>query len=225
MHFWHEDIEIDTEEELHDHRYDFKSTPIRGSITNELFSFLPDTSGEYYNHAVSCSKLIHLDEEPVRGSITKLGSFLTNKGASYTITSNVFHRATTTKNAVTLLERAEVIHEYAHVVTTTPTNPPCLFTTPYSQSQMWEMMEHCLDYNIGYHIDEIPKGVVGESSKILEETLELLDAERQSSIMAHVELSDLYGAIAAYAKSHGTTISDVAAMSKITERAFKNGRR
>lgn len=80
----------------------------------------------------------------------------------------------------------------------------------------------------GYHLNEIPKGEIGESSKILEEVLELQDAEAQDAkIMALVELSDLIGAIALYLEKHhpDTTLNDLVTMSKITKRAFENGYR
>lgn len=80
----------------------------------------------------------------------------------------------------------------------------------------------------GYHLQEIPKGEIGESSKILEEVLELQDAENQEAkIMALVELSDLMGAVALYLEKHhpATTMDDLLIMSRITRRAFENGRR
>jgi len=80
----------------------------------------------------------------------------------------------------------------------------------------------------GYHLREIPKGQVGESSKIMEEVLELQDAEAQGcKVMALVELSDLVGTIALYLKKHhpSTTIDDLIIMANITKRAFENGRR
>jgi hypothetical protein len=80
----------------------------------------------------------------------------------------------------------------------------------------------------GYHLIEIPKGVYGMSSKILEEVLELQDAEEQScSIMQLVELSDLYGAIEAYLALSfpEMTMEDLKIMSHITKRAFINGHR
>ena len=79
---------------------------------------------------------------------------------------------------------------------------------------------------VGYHVAEIPKGKIGESSKILEECLELQDAEQQGcKIMALVELTDIYGAIESYLHQNypGIEMSDLASMSEITKRAFKNG--
>ena len=82
--------------------------------------------------------------------------------------------------------------------------------------------------NPGYHLREIDRGVLGEASKVREEVEEFLDAVDQGvSIMALVELSDLMGAVKAYLDRHhpGMELSDLIAMSDVTARAFKNGRR
>lgn len=84
-----------------------------------------------------------------------------------------------------------------------------------------------MDYP-GYHLTEIPKGELGESSKIQEELLELIDAETQGCrIMMLVELSDLVGSIELYLDKHFPDISleDLKKMAFITQRAFKNGKR
>ncbi len=78
----------------------------------------------------------------------------------------------------------------------------------------------------GYHIQKIQKGVLGEISKIQEELDELKDAEiQESKVMISVELSDLYGAIESYAIKYGLTMCDLEKFSKITKRAFINGKR
>lgn len=81
---------------------------------------------------------------------------------------------------------------------------------------------------MGYHLTEIPRGKFGTSSKLLEEVLELYDAEsQQSKIMALVELSDLYAAMMGYLEQNYPTITmdDLANMAHITKRAFDNGHR
>jgi hypothetical protein len=78
----------------------------------------------------------------------------------------------------------------------------------------------------GYHVSPIPKGVYGESSKIVEEVLELVDAEKQGiKIMVLAELADIYGAIEAFAEKYNITMEDLANMSDATRIAFKTGRR
>jgi hypothetical protein len=80
----------------------------------------------------------------------------------------------------------------------------------------------------GYHLSVIPKGVLGETSKIAEELAELEDAVLQEDrILMLVELADMYGAIEHFLKRQlpGLTMADLAKFSATTRRAFENGRR
>ena len=79
---------------------------------------------------------------------------------------------------------------------------------------------------MGYHKENITKGVYGSSSKILEELQELQDAEKQGvKIMIHVELSDLYGALEAVAQKYNLSMTDLKEMSDLTKSAFIEGER
>ena len=85
-----------------------------------------------------------------------------------------------------------------------------------------------IDKPAGYHLSTIPKGSIGCSSKILEEVLELQDAELQGAkIMVLCELSDIYGALEIYLRSNFPEIKmdDLSRMSHITSRAFESGHR
>ncbi len=82
--------------------------------------------------------------------------------------------------------------------------------------------------NPGYHLKSIPKGEVGELSKVYEELLEAYEAESQdSALMVLIELSDLIGAVDRYLQKHHQSIKleDLIKMSSITQRAFDSGRR
>jgi hypothetical protein len=81
---------------------------------------------------------------------------------------------------------------------------------------------------VGYHIAKIPKGTIGQLSKIREELLEAEDAEQQGcKLMVLLELSDMVGAIEAYleAQHPGMTLQDLQQMAAITQRAFRSGLR
>ena len=81
----------------------------------------------------------------------------------------------------------------------------------------------------GYHEKDIPKGVIGEVSKIKEEFYELMDAHlSDNKIMELWELTDLIGAIELYIENRfkGTVkLKDLLTTSDTTKRAFLNGRR
>jgi len=79
---------------------------------------------------------------------------------------------------------------------------------------------------MSYHVNKIPKGKLGEFSKIEEEFLELKDANEQNhNILQICELADLVGAIEEYAKKFNLTLDDVIKMKQSTKEAFENGDR
>lgn len=91
-----------------------------------------------------------------------------------------------------------------------------------------EKQDQEIGYKAGYHMAKIKKGILGESSKLLEEIEELIDAENQGcKIMAVLELADLIGAVEAYLEKNMKNISldDLIKMANITKRAFINGHR
>lgn len=80
----------------------------------------------------------------------------------------------------------------------------------------------------GYHTVCIPKGEVGEVTKVVEESLEMLDAVANGNVvMALQEASDLVGAIKAWLDTTGTgiTLVDLEIMHNTTKRAFDVGQR
>jgi hypothetical protein len=80
---------------------------------------------------------------------------------------------------------------------------------------------------MGYHKTEIPKGVLGEASKINEEFFEFKDAHIQNNtIMELLELSDLIGAIESYTKlKYNVNLDDLILMTRATQSAFRDGER
>jgi hypothetical protein len=81
---------------------------------------------------------------------------------------------------------------------------------------------------VGYHKAIIAKGVYGQLSKIYEELAEVQDAmDQNASIMALVELSDVFGAVEGYLKTNfkGMEMNDLKIMSDLTKSAFRDGER
>lgn len=75
--------------------------------------------------------------------------------------------------------------------------------------------------SVTWHKRDIPKGVLGEVSKIHEELAELEDAlEQDVRVMAQVEAADIVGAVGAFTQKHfGTSLLDLVKMSEVTARA------
>lgn len=79
--------------------------------------------------------------------------------------------------------------------------------------------------DFGYHTIFIEKGEYGEFSKVKEEFDELKDAfeNRKSNVLAICELSDLYGAMEAFAeKTLHISMSEVVKFAELTKEVYKN---
>jgi hypothetical protein len=188
---------------------------------------------------VTCQPGAEIDDPNVAyGTIWKDGSYTMKAGSEYTFPSHALHRIKT-KKAITYLERGAVEKRTANVIRPFGAKTICPFSRTIDTHLLWQYIAELMSEaenpvllpqseNPGYHLDLIPRGTLGEPSKILEEVLEFLDAHRQRvKVMELVELSDLMGAVKAYLAKHAPDhdLDDLLSMSEVTERAFKNGRR
>jgi hypothetical protein len=234
MHFWHPDLKPDVgDEEIHDHRYDFTSEIIYGEITHKVYNFEPAVHGHFERVEVSCDPDNPAPERGrVRGHVNLIGSYTLTKGSSYRFGRDQFHQ-TSAEKAITLVVREPTRKEFANVVRQVGAPAICAFERKIPEADLWEIIETFLpgvqgDGKIGYHLSDIPKGVVGEASKVFEEVAEFKDAlDQDISLMAIHELSDVYGAIESYLANHhpSITVDDLRKMSNVTKRAFVNGHR
>lgn len=232
VHFWHPELTADTpEEELHDHRYRFNSHILVGGITHEEWHLDPAADGDHEMVLVSCQPGKEADPKPVgRGWLRQGSTYTMAAGSEYVFSETGFHRIRASR-AVTFLERGPVVKEYANVIRPLGSPTVCPFSKSVPESKLWDCIADLLanrEANPGYHLRKIPRGVLGEPSKVFEEVLEFMDATEQGAdVMALIELSDLQGAVTAWlAKHHPSfTAADLAKMSSITERAFRNGHR
>lgn len=235
MHFWHPDLPPDDpafNEEFHDHRYGFESRVLVGEITNELVNVQPSfQTTDYILNEVCCAG--GGMEELAYVSISDPVTFTVAAGQSYALTADVFHRVRVS-SCVTLQTRTEELKTKARVITRAgvPSSNP--FDRAIDTDTLWNYIEDLLPRtphvveNPGYHLREIPRGELGEGSKIQEEVSEFLDAiEQGSRVMELVELSDMLGATQAYLDKHhpGYTLDDLRTFCGITKRAFASGRR
>lgn len=238
MHFWHPKLMSDMpDEEVHDHRYDFTSHILKGELTHEVWEFEPDDDssrstkrGPFDLVLTNCKP--GQPENPTviaTGNLIMDSSYTMKAGSHYSIKKDLLHRIRAT-SAITFLDRKDILKDTARVVRNRENPFVCPFSNVIPVDQLWSYIDECINgIPFGYHRTEIQKGTLGESSKILEEVQELLDAELQGNkIMALVELSDLVGAIQHYVEHrYGAemTLDDLMVMAQTTRRAFQDGRR
>lgn len=236
MHFWHPDLTADvSEEEIHDHRYNFRSQILKGTMHHETWSFVAAAFGSHEMVEVSCEP-----EQPatnarrLSGNVVQTGAYWLHEGSEYVFPMGEFHRTQTTR-CVSLLTREAAEKPFARVIRKKGEPEVCPFSNPKDPEYLWGVIADLLQQPVapapvlpGYHLRTIEKGVLGEASKIREELEEFMDATDQNvSIMALVELADMVGSVEAYLAKHHPSIglADLKAMSDVTKRAFANGRR
>lgn len=106
------------------------------------------------------------------------------------------------------------------------------FTKPTFRGILWDnptkTMQVDVTDKLGYHTSVIPRGVLGEWSKVKEEFLEVEDARLQGNkVMELVELADMVCALGHYLDKHykGVTVEDLVTQAEATNRAFAIGER
>ena len=241
VHFYHNDLAI-LAEEPHNHRYGFISYIMQGKFEQEIFRFEPHYHGDSDLVFESCKPGDEGNSDtPVHGFLHSAMHCEFRAGDYYRIEADTLHTVIGRENAITYLVRDEPFKEFAGVVRKHGAESVCPFSEPIPVARCWELIEDMLPKHfmhqkvdkpakkkLGYHVRDIPKGKVGEPSKIIEEAYEILDAHEQNiKVMTQVEMSDLYGALDRYREKYHSelTMKDLKAMYKVTRRAFDNGKR
>lgn len=239
VHFYHNDLPV-LAEEPHTHRYDFTSHILQGTLHQDIFHFNPCPVGEYELTNVSCDPNVDVTPESYDGELMWTIENEHIAGSHYRINKDTLHTVRAQDNCITYLIRNEPELDFPWLVRKKGEDMVCPFSQPMTTKRCWEMIEEMLPMEdppepkkkkkkkFGYHVMDIPKGEVGEPSKIIEEAFEIQDAHDQGvRIMAEVEMSDLFGALDRYREKYypDLTMEDIERMYRVTRRAFDNGKR
>jgi hypothetical protein len=144
LHFYHPELLADIpEEELHDHRYTFKSEILHGVFVHEEYHFV---SGEGDHELVEVSCRPGSDVEPRlldRGQAVAAGRYTMVAGSEYVFPVGGFHRVST-REAITRITRQPTVKDFAQVIR--PINAPtvCPFARTIPEAQLWEYIEDLL---------------------------------------------------------------------------------
>jgi hypothetical protein len=143
MHFWHPAFHREREE-VHNHRYDFHSTILVGSMYQELYSFW-DMPGPYEMFNTDCAPAIEGAEPKalIEGTIRLDFAGIHNTGSEYTLNNTTFHRIEANK-CVTFLRRGPKLKEFAQVIHEKNTPITCPFEEKMDADTMWVIVEECL---------------------------------------------------------------------------------
>jgi hypothetical protein len=148
MHFWLPEIPHPEREEIHNHRYDFTSQVLAGSLYQETYlvmniNLVDDPKWEIFEtdcrpgHEGSVIATFGCDVRP-------FGAQTLSAGSVYTLPHTTFHTTEGTKFAVTYLTRKPKVLSYASVVKKTGAPTTCPFKEQISEKRCWDYIEHAL---------------------------------------------------------------------------------
>jgi hypothetical protein len=153
FHFYHPDLPAFVESP-HNHRYNFVSRVLRGSILNEVWEEAahgvsdPNEVTETWISYASCQKDgIDVKVPPdYPAFIQKVGTFLVQEGSSYYINMNTFHTVLPDfgEPCVTYLKRGKPYSTFAKVLKLPGYSEECPFSKKIDNDKLWEIVEDCL---------------------------------------------------------------------------------
>lgn len=131
--------------ELHDHRYDFRSTVLQGAVEQEVFAATP-LQGTPFEGSL---ELVEVTCKPGHaGAPRSLGharplrllAHRVDAGQSYELGHEAFHRAACVGDTITLVERGPVVKDVARVLRPAGSPPTCPFSLDVGPDACWAEM-------------------------------------------------------------------------------------
>lgn len=121
LHFYTEKlIKTVNEEEIHDHRYNFVSTILKGTLAQQIYNIRYQGWGnnvdyEYYITQETCSEHNKIDFPKTNCNILEVYNKTYVKNDSYYLDHNTFHKVSS-NDAITYVSRLNITKDYANVV-------------------------------------------------------------------------------------------------------------
>lgn len=126
------------EEEIHNHRYDFQSHILKGTLKSEHYEI---TEGvDYILEQESCKPGIEVKVEPVLCSIKSVSSHTYNEGEKYKIEHDEFHKVVGI-DCVTHVVRGLYMKDNADVIRKVNSEKICPFSKQIPEQELWDIVE------------------------------------------------------------------------------------
>lgn len=134
------------EEEIHNHRYNFKSTVLKGVLNNKLYQVNEDINGPFLLVDEACNPDLPKSEKKIKVSLPKLiCDFDTGKGQSYFIEKDTFHRVEALEdNTITLVRREPTVKDMAQIIYPENIILDCPFSVNLDEKELWKIVMEAL---------------------------------------------------------------------------------
>lgn len=141
IHFYTNELEKTCDvEEIHNHRYNFTSTILKGSLKQEIYEIDRNTdNAKYVLTQESCDPNNKVYSSPIKVNINKVyeKTYITND--SYYIDHNTFHTVDSS-DAITYLKRSKYMKPLADVIFNSNNELICPFSHNVEESKLLEII-------------------------------------------------------------------------------------
>lgn len=143
VHVYCKEVVITTSpQDLHDHRYNFHSTILKGALTNEIY-FLAE-GGSFIMRKETCkasSRLASADLKPEFCSIKLLNKVFMAHGSSYFMEKDTIHRVEASR-CISLVKRDLPSKDLALVISSRSSlDYVCPFFIRVAESELWKIVK------------------------------------------------------------------------------------
>lgn len=146
LHFYSPELPPITED-IHNHRYDFYSRILKGSLTNYRYSIA--NGSDFIMSNESCNPDIDApaNKKFCNAALASQNTYTGDKSyadKSYRVAHDEFHRVEAT-NCITLLSRSDYKKEFAQVVVPRNKESVCPFSKQIPEKRLWEIIENMIN--------------------------------------------------------------------------------
>jgi len=145
MHFYIPGLEPTVPmEDVHNHRYNFTSRILKGTLTQYLYTVRQDVVGHHELEDVTCAEGETPYQHPGVYWVTQDSSHTYAAGSSYFISHAQFHKVKPRGLCITLLDRSLHRKDRAQVARSIGTQPVCPFGKKIPEPELWEHIAEAL---------------------------------------------------------------------------------
>ncbi len=143
IHFYPKVIKA-TNDEIHNHRYNFKSEILKGTLYEERYKLVSGDSHILINE--SCNPNAKLENKisiPIGVELIDANAW--EEGDIYDIHFNEFHSVNTEEDTITYLKRSDIILDNAQVIYEKNKIITCPFENSIEGKRLWEIIEEVIN--------------------------------------------------------------------------------
>jgi hypothetical protein len=133
---------IVSEEDIHNHRYDFRSVIAHGSMVQEMYEVTPGNT--HLKEEESCQVGVKAECKPESCGIRLSSRHIYNTNSEYFISHDTFHKVRVFGPCITVIDRSDYRKQYAQVIRPVGEASVCPFSKKIEEGALWEIVEKML---------------------------------------------------------------------------------